>query len=272
MARKYSLAHLTALRCPISELIYMAANAGYDYISPRLVNLGIAGEGNYDLASQPDLLSQTKRAIEYTGIGIHDIELMRIIPNVNLQSYEPAIQIGAELGAKYILSSIWTPDKSYNIEKFGQLCDLAAKYDMGVQLEFVTWAHVRTLAQAKEILEAVNRKNAGMMIDTLHAHRSRVLPDELDTCPTEWFHFAHLCDGPAAIPDSDEELIVIGRDARRYCGAGAIDLAAYLRKMPEEITCSLEIPSLAKAAELGYAEHVRRCIVTAKEYMTAHGL
>ncbi len=138
MERKFSLAHLTALRCPTPELIYIAAMAGYDYVSPRLVNLGVAGEGNYDLASQPQLLAQTKRAMEATGVGIHDIELMRILEGVDLRSYEPAMEVGASLGAKFVLSSIWTSNKPYYIEKFGELCDLAAKYGLGVQLEFVT--------------------------------------------------------------------------------------------------------------------------------------
>ena len=272
MARHYSLAHLTALKCPTPELIYIAANAGYDYISPRLVNLGVAGEGDYDLSRQPALLAQTKAAMEYTGVGIHDIELMRILDGVDPRSYQPAIEIGAQLGAKYLLSSIWTNDKSYYIEQFGRLCELAAQYNLGVQLEFVTWASVKNLAQAKEVLEAVNQPNAGIMVDMLHAHRSRVDPRELEDCPAEWFRFFHLCDGPAAIPDTAEELIVIGRDARRYPGEGAIDLAAYISRMPKDSVCSIELPHLARAAEYGYAEHVRRCIASAKAYFAQHNL
>ena len=272
MARKFSLAHLTALKCPTPELIYMAANAGYDYVSPRLVNLGVAGEGNYDLVSQPSLLAKTKAAMEYTGVGVHDIELMRILDGVDPKSYEPAIETGARLGARYVLSSIWTPDKSAYIEKFGVLCELAAQYGLGVQLEFVTWASVSMLKQAREVLEAVDRPNAGIMIDTLHAHRSRVAPEELESCPPKWFRFFHLCDGPGAIPDSEAELIAVGRDARLYPGEGAIDLAAYIRRLPADAVCSIELPHLARAAEFGCAEHVRRCIASAKRYMEQHGL
>lgn len=272
MARKFSLAHLTALKCPTPELIYMAANAGYDYISPRLVNMGVAGEGNYDLSAQPALLAQTKKAMEYTGVGIHDIELMRILDGVNVKNYEPAIQVGAELGAKHVLCSVWTPNMIFATEKFGELCDLAAKYNLDVQLEFVTWADLSTLKQAKTMLQAVNKKNAGLMVDTLHAYRSRVDPAELDDCPKEWFRFFHLCDGPRAIPDSKEELIVIGRDARLYPGEGSINLASYISRLPEDAVCSIELPHLAKAAEFGYAEHVRRCIAAAKSYFKKEGL
>lgn len=272
MARKFSLAHLTALRCPTPELIYIAAMAGYDYISPRLVNMGVAGEGNYDLSSQPRLLAQTKAAMKATGVGVHDIELMRILDGVDVKSYEPAMAVGAELGAKHVLSSIWTGDKGFYTEKFGELCQLAAKYGLGVNLEFVTWADVRTLAQAREVLEAVNAPNAGIMVDTLHAHRSRVAPEELESCPREWFRFFHLCDGPAAIPDSMEELIVIGRDARLYAGEGGIDIAAYVRRLPSDAVCSIELPHLARAAEFGCAEHARRCIAAARDYFQKNDL
>lgn len=37
MPYQYSLAHLTVLGCPPPELAYVAARAGYDYFSPRLI-------------------------------------------------------------------------------------------------------------------------------------------------------------------------------------------------------------------------------------------
>lgn len=272
MKREFSLAHLTALKCPTPELVYIAAMCGYDYISPRIVNMGVAGEGNYDLAAQPELFAATKRAMDATGVRVHDIELLRILDDTDVKKYEPAMDTAVKLGAKHVLSSIWTPNQDLYIEKFAQLCDLAAQYGLGVQLEFVTWAEVATLSQAKEILQTIRRKNAGIMIDTLHAYRSRVAPEELDDCPKEWFRFFHLCDGPKEIPATKPEMIPVGRDARLYAGEGAIDIAAYVRRLPEGAVCSIELPNLANAAEFGYAEHVRRCISTAKEYFSKHSL
>lgn len=272
MKRRYSLAHLTALKCPTPELVYIAAQAGYDFISPRIVNLGIAGEGNYDLAAQPELLKQTERALADTGVRVHDIELLRIVQDVDVQKYAPAMEVAAKLGAKHVLSSIWTPDKAFYIEKFAALCDLAKSYGLNVQLEFVTWADVSTLEQAAEVLRTVNRSNAGLMVDTLHAYRSRVAPEELDSCPQEWFQFCHICDGPAEIPEKKEDLLAVGRDGRYYCGEGAIDIAAYVRRMPEDAVCSIELPHLVRAAEFGYAEHVRRCLEYAKAYFLQKGM
>lgn len=270
MKYSFSLAHLTALKCPTPELVYIAAEAGYDYISPRVINLGIAGEGNYDLASQPELLKETIKALDETGLKVHDIELFRIIDKTDIESYKPAMEVAAKLGAKHILSSVWTADKTYYTEEFGKLCASAREFGLNVQLEFVTWAEVCNLKEAATLLRAVNASNAGVMIDTLHAYRSRVSPDELAECPKEWFQFCHICDGPLEIPATKPEMVPVGRDARLYIGEGAINIAAYLKKMPDNMVYSIELPNLQRVSEYGYKEHAKRCIDTAKAYLNSN--
>ena len=103
----------------------------------------------------------------------------------------------------------------------------------------------------------------------LHLDRSRVRPEELDSVPRGWFHFAHVCDGPKEIPPSKEGLIRTGREARLYPGEGAIDIAGILRHMPP-VVYSLEIPNRERVRELGYAEHAFRCLKMARRYFAAH--
>jgi sugar phosphate isomerase/epimerase len=269
MKQQYSLAHLTVLGCAPPEMAYIAAMTGYDYISIRPIYMGLPGEANYDLATNKKMLRDTKTALKDTGIGVHDIELARVFEEMDLEKYEAAFEVGAELGAKSVLSSIWTTDKSFYIEKFGKLCEIAKQYGLNVDLEFLTWAGVVDLKQAKEVLEAVNTDNSGIMVDTLHFNRSRVQLEELDELPREWFHFAHICDGPAEIPTTKEGLIHTGRDERLYVGEGGIDIAAILERIPE-VVYSIELPHIERAAQFGYAEHARRCIETAKEYFKVH--
>ncbi len=269
MTIKYSLAHLTVLGCAPPEMAYIAAMTGYDYISIRPIYMGLPGEPNYDLASNKELYTQTKRALECTGIKVHDIELARIYDDVDLESYKPAFEVAAELGAKSVISSIWTPNKDYYVEKFAELCDIAKEFELSVELEFVTWADVDDLQKAVEVLNMVNRSNIGIMIDTLHFHRSRVKLEELDAVPKNWFHFAHICDGPAEIPTTKEGLIHTGRDARLYIGEGAIDIASIVNRMPKMVY-SIELPHIERAKEFGYAEHARRCIQSAKDYFAKY--
>lgn len=267
MMQEFSLAHLTVLGCAPPEMTYIAAMAGYDYVSLRPIYMGLPGEPNYDLANNKEMLRNTKTALKETGIKVHDIELAKIEAGRDVKNYEPAIAVAAELGARSVLSSIWTPDKDFYLEQFAELCDIAKKYGLNVDLEFVTWADVKDLKAALDVLSTVNRTNAGIMVDTLHFNRSRVTLDELGTIPREWIHFAHICDGPLEIPTDKAGLIHTGRDERYYVGEGSIDIASILNKLPENIVYSIELPHLERVKLLGNAEHARRCLQTAKDYL-----
>ena len=117
MAQQYSLAHLTVLGCAPPEMTYIAARAGYDFVSIRPIYMGLPGEPNYALAENPQMLRQTKRALADTGVRVHDIELARIHDDMYPTKYLPAMEVAAELGAKAVLSSIWTTNREY--AKFG---------------------------------------------------------------------------------------------------------------------------------------------------------
>jgi sugar phosphate isomerase/epimerase len=265
---RFSLAHLTILECPPPELTYIAARAGYDFISPRIIQFGLPGEENYALAENPGMLKQTQRALAATGIKVHDIELARIHDDMHPTRYLPAMEVAAELGARAVLLSIWTDNRDYAIEKFGEVCDLAKPFGLTVDLEYVPIAGVKTLADAVDVLRTVQRPNAGLMIDTHHFHRADDKVEDLDGLPYEWFHFAHLCDAPAETPSDHEEMTRIMREARLYVGEGGIDIAGILNRLPEMVY-SIELPNLARVRELGCAEHAFRCLETAKQYAEA---
>jgi sugar phosphate isomerase/epimerase len=267
MTQEYSLAHLTVLGCAPPELTYVAARAGYDYISPRFIHMGLPGEANYEVARNPEMLRETRRALASTGVRVHDIELARIMDSVEPRSYLPALDAAAELGARAVLSSIWTRREDA-IDRFGELCDLAAQFGLTVDLEPVPVAGVTTTAEAVEVLRRAGRANAGLMIDTHHFQRTGDSLETLDELPYEWFHFAQICDAGARIPKDHAEMVRIMRGERLYLGEGGIDVAAILDRLPPMVY-SLEVPHLERARELGNAEHAIRCLASAKAYLAA---
>jgi len=269
MATQYSLAHLTVLGCPPPEMTYIAARAGYDFVSIRPILMGLQGEPDYALADNPTMMKQTRKALADTGVKLHDIELARIYDDMHPSKYLPAMEVAAELGGRAVLSSIWTQNLEYAIEMFGQVCDLAKSFGLTVDLEYVPIAGVRSLAGAVEVLRAVNRDNAGLMVDTHHFQRAGDRVEALDGLPQGWFHFAHLCDAPAEIPTDRAELVRIMREGRLYLGEGGIDVASILKHMPEMVY-SIELPNLAYVREKGYAEHAFRCLETTREYVEAN--
>lgn len=267
MTKKFSLAHLTALEYNPAELTYLAAKIGYDYVSLRSIPIGAANEPEYILAKNKQLLKETKQALESTGLEVLDIEMVRIYDGVDPKEYEHHFEVGAELGAKHVLTTIQTDDQTFALEKFIQICELAKPYGLTIDLEFITWYKCSTLQEAKDIVGKANCDNAGILIDTLHFHRSKIQLEELDECPKEWFHYVHVCDAVAQIPTDTEGLIYTAREDRLYPGEGGIDIAAIVNRLPD-IPYSLEIPHRDRVNEYGYEEHARKCLQKAKEYFS----
>ncbi len=269
MQPQFSLAQLTVLKTSPAEISRIAADCGYDYVSMRQIYMGLPEESDFDLSKNKKLMAETKAVFADTGIKLLDIELARIFDGMDVKKYEPAMTTAVELGGKHVLSSIWTLDREYAVERFSELCDLAAQYGLTVELEYVPIAGVRTLSGAVDVLRKVNRPNAGLMIDIHHFHRAQDDPAELAKLPKEWFRFAHLCDAPEEIPVEQTEMVRILREARSYVGEGGIDIAPILNAMPV-VPYSIELPNLERVAESGYAEHARRCLESAKAFCAAH--
>ncbi len=262
---KFSLSHLTLLDCSIPELVYIASRAGYDAISPRLIPMGVDGEMSC-LPNDKEMLRATRNALDITDLVVNDIELARITDDCDVLAYESALAIGAELGARKLIASVWTTsdnDRDYIVHEFAKLCDLAAQYHLTVVLEFPTFSRITTLNEAVDIVKAAGRKNSGILLDTLYTHMSRVNPEELVSLPSEWFSFMHISDVLPGIPDTREGMIQLARDARLYPGEGCINFRAFLKMLPP-VDFSIELPNKSRINELGYEEHARRCLNHAK--------
>lgn len=269
MTKQFSLAHLTVLGCTPPEMTYLAARAGYDFVSIRPIYMGLPGEPNYALAENKEMMRQTKTALHETGVKLLDIELARICDDVDPKRYVPAMEVAAELGGRHVLSSIWTNDRNLYIERFAELCELAKPFGLTVELEYVPIASVTNLKGTLDVLRTVNQENAGLMLDIHHFHRAGDKAEDLDAVPREWFRYLHLCDAPAEILASKEEMTKILREARLYVGEGGIDIASIVNRIPE-IPYSIELPHDKRAQELGYEEHARRCLQSAKNYLETY--
>ncbi len=268
MKRQYSLGYLTAPACAPPEMIYLAARAGYDYVSLRTIAMGLPGEPDFGLARNLDLLKKTRNALQETGVQLLDIENARIHDAVDLHSYYPEMDVAAELGARAVLTNIWSANANLIRDSFGQLCEYGQTLGLSINLEFVTWSSVKNIQDAANILRQSGYENCGMVVDALHFHRSRCSIEELSTVPSKYLTALHLCDAPAAIPENVADLIHAGRAERLYVGEGGIDIAGIVEAMPT-LPLGLEIPHLERVATIGPAEHVFRCREYAETYLNA---
>lgn len=266
MNTEYSLIYLTTGNASPPEMIHVAHKAGYHSISPRTIPMGLAGERQHDLTKNKSLLQETKQAMKETGIAVNAIENARIYDGVNIQDYEPALHAAAELGVKHILSNIWTSNKTYYTEQFQKLCELAARYQQTIEVEFVTWASVKDLKTSTELLDAAGCDNAGIIVDTLHFHRSRITMGELDALPKKWLHCVHICDAPPEIPDDADALAYTAREERLFPGEGVIPIKAIVQKMPYAVR-GIEIPHLERIQRDGIDLHAKNALDITKAYL-----
>src|SRR5215831_1468832 len=267
MKHEFSLAHLTILSCSPPDLIEIASEAGYDYVSLRPIAV-TPNEPKYPFGEDQNLLNQTRSALAATGMRLLDIEVARIVPELNVKSYMPALEAAANLGARHVLSSGWMPDRTYVSEKFAELCDLAKPFGLTVDFEFVTFAAMGTLADAVAVVGGAGRENGGVCIDTLHFFRSNTNLVELDSLPKPWFRFMQLCDAPKEPPTTTEGLIFAARADRKFLGEGGLNLPSVIKRLPP-MPYSLEIPNAKLALTLSPMEIAKKAIDTARKYINA---
>ena len=278
MARKISLAYLTIPGTDPVTQIKIAKEAGYDSVSLRTISMHLPGEPEFIMEKDAALFESVKAALKEYDMPVMDIELARVRPDLDINEYRPAFEKAAELGATDVLGSIWTRDRAWYTETAGKVADMAAEFGLCYNIEFLPWAGVRNLQEAITLIDDIDRSNAFIMLDTLHAGRAGVTGDELKRTPAKYFRFIHLCDGPAGpggdpVLDNikDDLMLYTAREARFYPGEGVMDIAGMLKAMPE-IPLSIELPNLKEMEARGAAGHAARCIETAKAYLKANGL
>jgi sugar phosphate isomerase/epimerase len=268
MPREFSLAHLTLLSFAPPELIEIAARAGYDFVGLRPIAV-TPNEPKYPLHQDKELLKRTKRKLSDTGIRVLDIELARILDGVNIKDYEPALAASAELGSRYLLSSIWSDDRAFAQEKFEELCALAKPYGLTVCLEFVTFASLTNLAEAAGMVEAARCSNSAICVDTLHFFRSNCATSELRKLPQSWFPYLQICDAPKHPPATRKDLIFTARAERKFLGDGGLPIADVINALPQ-VPYAIELPNLALSIIMSPLAFARYALTTANDYLDAH--
>lgn len=264
MTHKFALAYLTVPGLTPQEQTHVAAKAGYDFVSYRLVHLNVAGEPDIDPVS-PQTVRETKQALADTGLKVFDIELVRIMRNIEPKEFLPAFEVGAELGASQVICSAWTDvrnDRSFVVERFGEICDLAASFGLSVNLEFPAFSRLTSLDDCLEILELAERPNQGVLVDALYMHFNKMPLFSMERVPSEWINFMHICDANDVYYTKDE-MIHLARDERLYPGEGAIDFSAINYLYPD-LPLAIELPHEKRMKELGPEQHARNCLEAAK--------
>jgi sugar phosphate isomerase/epimerase len=241
--RIFSLASLTVLELSPPDMVEVAARAGYSHVGLRLVP-ATPEEHHFSLVADHELRRQTLARLRATGIGVLDVEILRLKPETVVADFEKILAVGAEFGASELLVAGNDPDEQRLTEHFAELCDLAAVYGLHPHLEFMPWTDARNLQQAARIVENAGRENGGVLVDAFHFDRSGSRLEELVKVAPSRLRYAQLCDVAGPRPGDMAEILRQARNERRFPGDGDCDLPGLLRGLPAGIPLSLEIPTL----------------------------
>ena len=252
------LGHLTALELPPIELLRLAAAVGYASIGLRL-HPAFPGSPCYEIPRDSATMRELRRRIVGDGVTVSDSEFVVMDGDFVPARLAPVLAAAQMLGAKRLSVCGDDPDRPRMVANFAALCDLAAGFDLGVDLECMAWRRVASLPDAVGIVAAAGRPNGGVLIDALHLARTGGRPTDLLIVPPGLVVAAQLCDAAAASPIGHDAILQEARSGRLPPGEGALPLIDLLDALPDDTILSVEVPM----ADAGSAETRARRIFQA---------
>lgn len=264
--RALSLAALTVLELSPPDMVSCAADAGFSHVGIRLLP-ATPTEVQHDLVGDTPLLREVERRLADTGVKVLDVEIFRIKPDTRVADYEAAFATAARLGAADLLVAGNDPDEARLTDRFAALCELAARYRLRANLEFMPWTDAKDLTQAARIVQACGQANAGVLIDPFHLSRSRSRIEDIASIPSARLHYMQFCDVPAQLPPTMDAILAEARAERLFPGDGGVNLLGLLRAMPKDIPLSLEVPTETLARTVGASERARRAMAATRRVL-----
>lgn len=242
--RPLFLAHLTLQHLAPPALVRMAAEAGFRGVSMTVVRPQRPGALAYSLLGRGNpLMAETLACLADTGLIVHDVQGIRLEPETDVQGFEPLLEAGQRLGARYVMTLCDDADAARNADRLAMLGERAARYGLRPVLEFMAYSGVASLNDARAVLARAASPNLAIMVDVLHWARSGGTLADIAATPAALMPYLQVCDGPAAPPPGGTEgLKNEARRQRNFPGEGELPLAAFLAAFAPDLPLSVEVP------------------------------
>ena len=235
--RPISLAALTVLEVTPLEAVRIAAACGYNHVGLRALPATPA-EHDHGLLTRTGVLDAVARALADEGVGVLDVEIVRLSPHMDWAVIERVLDLAAKLGAGRLLVADNDPEPARAHDTLAALAQRAAGYGVPPHLEFMPWTDAPDLAAARQRINGI--PNCKILVDAFHLARSGGCPEDLaDADPA--VGYLQLCDIAGPIPPMPE-ILAEARANRLFPGEGDIDLAGLLARLPG-LPVSLEVPA-----------------------------
>lgn len=224
------------------DYVEAAAFAGYPLIGLRLNPS--PGLPYQPLIEDAALVKNVRRRIADAGLEVLDVYSFYMTPLVDIQAFRPAVDLAADLGARYLMVMGADEDWSRMRDNFAKMCELASSYDLACALECAVMRPLASLPQAARLARESGHDNVAICIDPLNFLRAGDTAADLRKLDPKLFPFAQLTDGLLGPGEPDPAILGrMGPNQRRMLGEGVVPLDDILDALPSGIPLSVELPA-----------------------------
>jgi sugar phosphate isomerase/epimerase len=262
------IGHLTMLDIAPPDWVSLAAEAGFDAVGIRAATAS-AVEEPWPVGPGTPMLAETLRRMSDTGIGVLDVEIVRLTPETDPAGHDRLLETGAELGASFVNVMADDPELDRVRDNFHAIAERAGPYGLRPVIEPMVYMRVRDFADAVYV---AGDSGGGVMVDPLHLRRFGGTVDDVRRIDPRLLLFYQLCDAtlapatglarppvlPRNQPSDIDDLQFEARAARLLPGEGELPLTELVAALPPTIPVSVEAPNLALREQLGPLEFARR--------------
>jgi sugar phosphate isomerase/epimerase len=245
--RELAMAVLNLRGRPADAIVRAGAAAGFDSVTLRIVEPKDGDHGHlvYQAAARREL----RTLMDDLGVGLLDVEVVRLRPGTRLDLLLPALDAAAELGARHVLTVCEDPDEERFGAAFVGFAAACSQRGMRAVLEFMRFSHCASFEQAMRLAMLARVEGAddvGVLVDALHLARSGGAPAQIGSYAAdfpEMFPYVQICDAPLLPPRGGVAEIRDEAVYRRLLpGDGELPLHALLAALPAGIPVCIETP------------------------------
>lgn len=254
-ASPLGVAHFSAIDVAPAKFVSLAAATGFSSVGLRL-HPAFPGAPCYELPVGSDAARDVKARLDGEGISLYDIEFVVIGPHFDPIDLVSMLEAASALGARRLSVCGDDPDRGRLIANFAALCDLAATFGMGVDLENMGWRTVASFHDSLSIVQGSSRDNAGALVDALHFFRNGGQAKDVLAAPQGMVRSIQLCDARGPAPITADQKVSEARTGRFAPGLGELPVASLMRVLPAGAAVSVEVPIHSSQAPEEHLRHL----------------
>lgn len=240
-----SLDQLTVIGVSPTEFVDIAADAGYDAVSPVVGGPGVLASHRLAVGD-PETEAMVAR-LRARGIGVNNLDGMVITPRMDWDGYAGLIELALHIGARRGVTLIFDNDASRAADNFARAAEMARLAGLAMAMEFTEMCEVKSLAHTVDYI-ARSGEPVGIVVDLLHLCYSGEGPADVARVDPATYLCAQICDGPAH--PTYEQYWHNAMFERQVPGEGDLPVVEFLKALPEQAPIGVEVP-LKTLAERG---------------------